>query len=267
MAIMDYAPFGVMEFAADKRQAWLEKCIESEGCAAEAVGGKGGKAVGCLFLPIARAAEESDLRFVRDGGFAFYGKKAAGFEEGARKRGIRAVDLLSYEPFVQENAEMTAEAALGMLLLDSPKRLADMKVAILGSGRIAFALAGRLLALKAGEVIVAARNPRRRAEAEALGAASRPLPIGSALGGCCALFNTVPAMVAAKGDLEHMERGALCYELASEAGFPFEEAAGVGLKPVMASGLPGKLAWQSAALLVWSCAKKFMEEECDGFSE
>ncbi len=72
---------------------------------------------------------------------------------------IRRLDLLKDPVYVAQNAAVTAEAALAILLEHLPCQLADAEILILGWGRIGKCLAQMLRAL-GGCVTVCARNPR-----------------------------------------------------------------------------------------------------------
>jgi len=261
--LLIHEPYLVIGNGSDVRQNYLYKTISALGleCAYLAGSPTLSKAAGCVFLPMTQTASPKDVMMVRPGGTLACGKASVDALAAAQDRYVRVIPLLEDEPFTQENADMTAEAAVGLLITASPYRLSEMKIAIVGGGRIARALAMRLIALKAGHVEAFARSSEQRAKAEALGAQSSALPVGERLAGFHALFNTAPAPVISDDELGYLAEGAYACELASSPGFSLEAAEGLGLTAVKASGLPGRYTPASAAALIWRCVKNNLEDE------
>ncbi len=152
------------------------------------------------------------------------------------------------EIYVIENAALTAEGALELLMRRSNRGLANMQVLVSGFGRIGGFLAGMLSSLGA-HVTVAARSEKARAAARSRGYGavdfSHIPPVLDAV------VNTVPAPVLA-GDYG----GALCIDLASAPGGWATDA------PVLkAPGLPGLYAPKAAADVMAEAIYRVMEEE------
>ena len=156
------------------------------------------------------------------------------------------------EIYVIENAALTAEGALELLMRRSNRALAGMEVLVSGYGRIGAFLAGMLSGLGA-RVTVAARSETARAAARARGFAAVDFAhIPPVFDG---VVNTVPCPVLA-GDYG----GALCVDVASAPGGWATDA------PVLkAPGLPGLYAPKTAADVMAEAIYRVMEEEkCHG---
>ena len=154
------------------------------------------------------------------------------------------------EIYVIENAALTAEGALELLMRRSNRAVAGMEVLVAGFGRIGTFLAGMLHSLGA-RVTVAARSEKARASAAARGYQSVDITnIPPVFDG---VVNTIPAPVLA-GDYG----GALCIDLASAPGGWATDA------PVLkAPGLPGLYAPKAAADVMAEAIYRVMEEEKD----
>ena len=152
------------------------------------------------------------------------------------------------EIYVIENAALTAEGALELLMRRSNRGLAGMEVLVAGFGRIGGFLAGMLSALGA-HVTVAARSEKARAAARARGFAAVDMEhIPAVFDG---VVNTVPAPVL-HGDYG----GALCIDVASAPGGWATDA------PVLkAPGLPGLYAPKAAADVMAEAIYRVLEEE------
>ncbi len=154
------------------------------------------------------------------------------------------------EIYVIENAALTAEGALELLMRRSNRAVAGMEVLVAGYGRIGSFLAGMLTGLGA-RVTVAARSKSARAAARLHGCGAVDFehipPVFDAV------VNTVPAPVLA-GDYG----GALCMDLASAPGGWASDA------PVLkAPGLPGLYAPKAAADVMAEAIYRVIEEEED----
>jgi dipicolinate synthase subunit A len=143
----------------------------------------------CLLLPI-------PSRQYLDGDFSAYPIIAgaalpAQFVSHYTNGGCRVIDLIAHPAFVEENARLTAEAAIALGMEVTGRSYLAREVDIIGFGRIAKALARYLLALGA-YVRVYARREEAREEARQMGASPLPLEALSNLRSPF-LFNTVPA--------------------------------------------------------------------------
>ncbi len=147
-----------------------------------------------------------------------------------------------------ENAALTAEGALELLMRRSNRGLAGMEVLVAGFGRIGGFLAGMLSSLGA-RVTVAARSEAARAAARSRGLRAVDMDhIPPVFDG---VINTIPAPVL-NGDYG----GALCIDLASAPGGWASDA------PVLkAPGLPGLYAPKAAADVMAEAIYRVMEED------
>ena len=160
----------------------------------------------------------------------------------------QGVPYYADEIYTIENAALTAEGALELLMRRSNRALAGMDVLVVGFGRIGGFLAGMLSSLGA-RVTVAARSETARAAARARGHNS--VDINNITGPYDAVVNTVPAQVL-KGDYG----GALCLDLASAPGGWRSD------EPVLrATGLPGLYAPKAAADVMAEAIYRVMEEK------
>ena len=81
-------------------------------------------------------------------------------------RGAKVYDAAQDEAFLTENARLTAEGTLGHILTASKKSPRDMKIGIVGYGRIGRYLAGMLLSVGAGVRVYTSKNATRVALGE-----------------------------------------------------------------------------------------------------
>ena len=153
--------------------------------------------------------------------------------------------------FNAENALLTAEAALSLLMRRSPDHIAGMRVLVAGYGRIGSRLADLLRGLGA-EVTVAARSGEARSLARLRGHNS--VDINNISGTFDAVLNTVPAPVLT-GDYGK----AVCLDLASAPGGWSD-----GTLAARCPGLPGLYAPRSAANLMAEAIYRVMEDRHHG---
>ncbi len=148
--------------------------------------------------------------------------------------------------FVEDNAELTAEGALELILRRTDRALSELSVLVAGYGRIGRRLAAKLAALGA-KVTVAARRPESRAEAAAMGC--RVVDIKNIPGAYDVVVNTVPAPVLT-GDYG----ASFCLELASVPGGWTDKTTAFH-----APGLPGTYAPRSGADILAEAVYRALE--------
>lgn len=148
--------------------------------------------------------------------------------------------------YLVENAALTAEGAVELVMRRLPGAVLGASILIVGYGRIGSMLADRL-ALLGASVTVAARRAESRAEARARG--HRAVDVTELPADPDAVINTVPAPILS-GDFG----GALCVELASAPGGWTDHT------PVLrAPGLPGLYAPRAAADVMADAVYRVME--------
>lgn len=193
--------------------------------------------------PLAGATIRLDavLQAASEGALLLGGQFPCGFLSEAKAAGLVPVDYASCEALQIRGAVATAEAALAIVIGETPITINGMAVAVLGFGRIARLLARSLRTMGAA-VTVFARKEEALAWAEADGHRAVAFSsLADELNRFDVLVNTVPELVLPAPLLPSVRRDALILDLASApGGVDFEEARTLGLRAVHALGLPGK---------------------------
>ena len=128
-------------------------------------------------------------------------------------RGADVIDASLCEDFLAVNADITARGAIGHVLTESARDLTDMRIAIIGYGRIGSRLARYLLFLGANVTVLSCRESVCRELALS--------GVPAALTGECPLsdfdliINTAPAPVISEADISSLGDGARVMDLAS----------------------------------------------------
>lgn len=123
-------------------------------------------------------------------GYSIPDKLRQAFEEA----GCRVVDSALDEEFLVANGELTADATLGILLTTEKRAPRDMRIGVVGYGRIGKRLTRVLLYLGA-EVRVYTSRSNTRLELCEFGVASRMSLSDADLSGLDVLINTAPARI------------------------------------------------------------------------
>lgn len=155
-------------------------------------------------------------------------------------------DLLQYEPYLWQNAAITARCALRLACNLVDTTLNGLSVLIVGFGRIGMHLAS-ILNLLGADVTVAARSGTARGMAESFGCQS--VSIAAAAGQKFDIvFNTVPILL-----YDSSAFPCSCIvDLASQPGIS-------GNNVITARGLPGKMAPKSSGQLIASHAAAIIQ--------
>ena len=188
-----------------------------------------------------------------------------GFGEASAARALQGgqilCDLLRRPGFVTGNAALTAEAAVGILIRESEGSLRHSRCLLLGCGRIGKLLARKLAGLGA-DVTVMARKAADRALIAELGYTPlEPEALEGRIGDFDLIVNTVPARVLSDAALCCAAPEALLLELASPpGGFNRDLARNIGLRALIAPGLPGQYSPLAAARLMRREIEAALEE-------
>jgi len=139
------------------------------------------------------------------------------------------------------NAIPTAEGAIALAITESPWVLQEETAIVIGYGRIGRELAKRLSAMGA-KVFVANRGETRMHLAEEDGFCVMEWALWKdMLPYSKYIFNTVPAPILGKDELANINADALIIDLAATpGGTDFIYANELGIKAILASGLPGR---------------------------
>ncbi|MDI6870053.1 MAG: dipicolinate synthase subunit DpsA [Bacillota bacterium] len=191
--------------------------------------------------------DEAGLSRVRPGTPLLIGYARPCVREVAQKLGLRVVELGEQDDIAILNSIPTAEGALLLAFQELPITIHGSTCYVLGFGRCGVTLGRDLRALGA-RTVVFARDPAQLARAEEMGLIPRPFAeLGQWIAEADCVFNTVPALVLTRPVLAAMPRGSLIIDLASPpGGTDFAAAAELGIKAILAPGLPGKVAPQTA---------------------
>ncbi|MGI9952043.1 dipicolinate synthase subunit DpsA [Moorellaceae bacterium AZ2] len=182
----------------------------------------------------------------------------------AREKGWKLVETAERDEMAILNSIPTAEGAIMMALQEMPVTLHGSEAFVLGLGRTGLTLA-HMLAGMGARVTVVDRGAADRARALALGwraISFEELP--TAIGWAQVVFNTVPAPVLTEEVLAAASPQCLIIDLASApGGTDFAAAQKLGRRAVLAPGLPGKVAPQTAGEILARLYPRFILESLE----
>lgn len=161
---------------------------------------------------------------------------------------ISYYDLMKIEKIAVLNAIATAEGSIMEAIQTGDSNLHNSNCLVLGYGRCARILAGKLKGLDA-IVTVAARSEEALAVAQAFGLKSiRISDITNLINKFDFIFNTIPALVLNQDCLAQIKQETVIIDIASApGGIDYDYALQRGLKAKLCPGLPGKISPKSSA--------------------
>lgn len=173
-------------------------------------------------------------------------------------------DLMKDEKITILNAIATAEGTIMEAIKSSDINLHGSKCLVLGYGRCARVLAGKLKALDAA-VTVAARSRDALAFAEASGLNTVKLSeIMGILSSFDFIFNTIPSFILDKNCLDRVKPDVVLIDIASApGGIDFDYAGELNLNAKLCLGLPGKIAPKASSDILVSEIITFLKERSD----
>lgn len=169
----------------------------------------------------------------------------------ARSYDFKIVDLLKREELSILNAIPTAEGAIQCAMENSEITIHGSRSLILGFGRCGKILAHILKGIGAN-LTVEARKAEDLAYIKSYGYQPMDLSrLEEFIGEFDFIFNTIPSKILDLEMLKKMKKDVLIIDLASKpGGVDYDGAKELGLKAILALGLPGKVAPKTAALII-----------------
>lgn len=176
-------------------------------------------------------------------------------------RHILTYDLMKDEKITILNAIATAEGTIMEAIKESSRNLHGSNCLVLGYGRCAKVLAGKLKALDA-DVTVAARSREALAYASAAGCNTIPLSVlKNYLSAFHFIFNTIPAFILDKDCLNLADQEVVIIDISSApGGIDFDYARKLGLNAKLCLGLPGKVAPKTSSDILVTEIISFIKE-------
>lgn len=189
-----------------------------------------------------------------------FGAQFGAWQEVFAARSANVHELYGSQPLTTANAVPTAEGAICLAIRHSPITLHGARCLVVGFGCCGKALAQRLQALHA-EVTVSVRRSADAALAESMGMRTDTTAVWKyALSKYDFIFNTVPATVFTKAQLDALNDECVIIELASApGGIPEEERRFLNYH--FAPGLPGKFSPKTAGILYAQSILSILEKE------
>lgn len=192
----------------------------------------------------------------------FGGCISSTLSEELTRKGIKHRDYMLRDELAIKNAVPTAEGAIEIAISETPITIHNSKCLVLGYGKVGKILAKSLDALGA-KTYVCARKYADLALIEGHGCF--PLTLNEAksrLGEFDIIFNTVPALILGKSELERIRRNTLIIDLASKpGGVDFDAAKELGIHVVWALSLPGRVAPVTAGIIIKETISNMLREE------
>lgn len=168
-----------------------------------------------------------------------------------QQKGLRLIELMKIAEVAVYNSIPSAEGAVQMAMEMLPITIHGSTAYVLGFGRTGATLA-RLLGAMGAKTRVAARRKEPLARIAEMNLTPIPFnQLSQSLREADIIFNTVPSMVLTGEMLENVSPEAVIIDLASApGGTDFQAAHKLGVKAVLAPGLPGRVAPKTAGLIL-----------------
>ena len=181
----------------------------------------------------------------------FIGWARQALKSAADMIGIHIVETANLSDLAILNSIPSAEGALQMAMEETKVTLHGSESFVIGLGRTGWTIARMLQGIGA-HVTGVARKPADLARAAEMGfKAVHVSDLEERIGEAEIVFNTAPALVLDRVILERMSKDAVIVDLASiPGGTDFEYAQMLGIKALLAPGLPGIVAPKTAGRIL-----------------
>lgn len=188
----------------------------------------------------------------------FAGKIEGQWQDFFEKNNITYIDFMKNEKLAKENAHITAEAVLGLILTTGKYCINQEKYLVSGYGKCGRAITQKLVAL-GGKVTVLARSSEARKQARADGAEAVPFAYGPKEAyGCRVLINTVPQRVIGELIIDNLSKDCLIIDIASRLGVDQERAREKGISCMHELGLPARYMTETGGRVMAECLLEYL---------
>lgn len=193
------------------------------------------------------------------------GKLGGSLTKKLNERKLDYIDYLEREELSVMNAIPTAEGAIQIAMEELPVTIYDLRVLVIGYGRIGKVLA-RLLQAMGARVTVSARKFADLAWIRANGyTAIHTEDLADTIPSSQLIINTVPAAILTEKLLSKVPKGCLVIDLSSKpGGIDFLTANKLGVKAIWALSLPGKVAPITAGNIIFDTIQNIESERSGG---
>ncbi len=171
------------------------------------------------------------------------------YVEAMEDAGATVCDATGDEIFLRRNAELTALGTVGVILTSGRASPQDLRIGVLGYGRIGKSLL-RILLFLGAKVKVYTRKNSTRVELCRFGIDAE-LSDGGDYSGLDFLINTAPERILSEGDVRALEASGRIIDLASGVNFPKSEVV------TKLGGIPGIMYPASAGRLYAEAAIRY----------
>lgn len=178
---------------------------------------------------------------------------------------LRLIELMKIDEVAVYNSIPSAEGAIQMAMEMLPITIHGSTACVLGFGRTGATLA-RLLGAMGAKTLVAARRKEPLARIAEMNLTPIPFnQLSQSLREADIIFNTVPSLVLTGEMLKNVSSEAVIIDIASTpGGTDFQAAQKLGIKAVLAPGLPGRVAPKTAGLILARAILGFLAAEMAG---
>lgn len=172
-------------------------------------------------------------------------------KEIVKRSNVKLITVLDLDEVAILNSIPSAEGAIQMAMENTAITIHNSNSFVLGFGRTGASIA-RLLKGMGAKVTVVARSAAHRSRAFEMGMNALTFEeLPDAIGQAEIIFNTVPKLVLTNCILNKAREDAVIIDVASPpGGTDFETAERLGIKALLAPGLPGRVAPKTAGLIL-----------------
>ncbi|MHB1125539.1 MAG: dipicolinate synthase subunit DpsA [Bacillota bacterium] len=180
----------------------------------------------------------------------------------AAAHGLRLIEIAEMDDIAILNAIPSAEGAIQIAMQETSITIHGSHSYILGFGRVGVTLARMLQGIGAKTTVIA-RRAAQLARAYEMGCRALSFEaLDEVIHEAEIIFNTVPANVLEYNLLAKASKGVLIVDLASQpGGTDFQAAEKLGIKAILAPGLPGKVAPKTAGIILASAIPQLILHE------
>lgn len=221
---------GYLVFGDDERMSCVRTYLAAEATAVPV----------CVFAPNITLDTE-EIKKIPWGSTVYTGGVKAEAESAACAKSLTVKRYNDSADFITENAEITAEAVIALVLNKSDTMLKELRILVVGFGKCGRAICRSLFGLAADFTVMTSRPSDTVIYSAAI-------PYGSDISEYDVIINTAPNVVISETQVDNVKKSALIIDIASKPyGLNHGYAVTIGLDSAVYPALPARYRPRSAA--------------------
>lgn len=243
----------------DKRNNYIANSLSNMGHNVNKLNFEKGKTGDIFIFSPAKKFTNDEVQSFPSDTIVFGGNLTDDIRVNFNKKNINYINIMKNENFVVENAKLTAEGVLSLLINSTEKSIYENKILIMGSGRVGLAIASLFNKLNLSTDLAIFHNDKFAVASFYCNNVVFENELKNALKSYDVVINTVPFKILSESHLENIKENSVILEVASVNCLE-KDLLNNKIKYILAPALPQAYSAKSAAKIMLECVMNQLKD-------